>query len=66
MHVCLAVTCHLCFGGQSDWDLLHTTAVRWGGTNPKIKAQKVEPGEETAPAGIQTQDFSIMSPSLFP
>ena len=54
------------FWGQSDWDLLRTTAVRRGGTNTEIKAQKVEPGEENAPAGTQTQDFSIMSPLPFP
>ena len=66
MHVGLAVTCHLHFW-QNDWGLLHAAVVTRGGTDNKIEsAQKVDPGEENspAPAGIQTQDLSIMSPVL--
>ena len=36
VRVCLAVTCHLHFW-QNDWDLLHATVVRQGGTDTKIR-----------------------------
>ena len=63
MRVSLAVTCHLHFW-QNDRGLLRATAVT---RIPKIRAQKVDPGEENspdAPAGIRTRDLSVTSPVL--
>ena len=37
--VCLAVTCHLHFW-PNDQDLLHVTAVAWGGTDTEIRFNK--------------------------
>ena len=69
VHACLAVTCHLHFW-QNDRDLLHSIAVTrgWNGHRNKTgSAQRVDPGEENAPAapaGIRTRDLSFTSPAL--
>ena len=66
VHVCLAVTCHLHFW-QNDWDLLHVTLVTRGGTDTKIRAQKVDSGEKhypATPAGTRTCNLLIMSQAL--
>ena len=67
VYACLAVTCHLCFW-QNDRDFLHATAITqgWNGYQNK-SAQKADLGEENspaAPAGIQTCDLSITSPTV--
>ena len=67
VYACLAVTCHLRFW-QNDRDFLHATAITqgWNGYQNK-SAQKADLGEENspaAPAGIQTCDLSITSPTV--
>ena len=67
--VCLAVTCQLHFW-QSDWDLLHATAVTQGWNGYWNKSQHIKltlPREEnspTVPAGIWTQDLSVTNLAL--
>ena len=68
VYVYLAVTCHLRFWGNNR-DLLRATAVtrKWNGYRNKKSAQKVYRGDEsspTSPAGTQTRDLSITSPTL--
>ena len=62
VHVCLAVTFHLHFW-QNDRDRLHAPVVKWGveWILKSESAQKVDPGEENSPAGIQTCNLSIMN-----
>ena len=63
VHACLAVTCHLHYW-QNDWSHLHATAVTQRGTDTKIRAQKVDPGDKNShatPAGSRICDLSNTS-----
>ena len=66
VHVGLTVTCHLHLW-QNDQDLFNATAVKRGKRNTKMRAQKVDPGEDISPAALavdRTRDLSITSPTL--